>query len=416
MRYFFLLLILIITVIIARINIKLYSENDSPSEKRADIIRQLNFLESQLKNDNLGAQMQGIFPEGSVFINALYGLSWCELALSDSQTDPELREKVVHEALYAYNEISSNKVNRTFDHDLIPEYGIFYCGWKNYLLSKILSVDTTFQGHELYINEFKSQCDNIVQALTISKSPFLQSYNSQSWPADMFVAMASLSNHDKIFKSKYKAEIDTWIHNITDRIDPVTHLMPHKVDSKTGKAIQGARGSSMSLILRMLIEIKPELAKEQFKLFKTNFVSNTFGLPSIREYPKGHHGYGDIDSGPVILGVGFSGTIVMIGTFSMLNSGYLAEKQYKTINAFGFGRTTRNQKKYLFGKLPMADAFIAWGRATGLKYKNPSKNIDNWRTKFQVISLLIILLFWIIYFQKKIMSKIKTAANIIYKK
>jgi len=411
MRYFFLIIILLITAFITWININLYSENYSPSEKKADIILQLNFLESRLKNDNLGLQMQEMFPEGYVFINALYGLAWCELGLSDFQKDPALKEKVVHEALYAYNEINSEKANWTFDQNLIPRYGIFYCGWKNYLLSKLLSVDTAFQGHELYMYEFKSQCDSIVHALTNAKSPYLQSYNAQSWPADMFVAIASLSNHDKIFKSKYKEEIDTWIQNVMNKLDPVTHLIPHQVDSETGETVQGARGCSLSLILRMLGEIKPKLANEQFKLFETNFVSTTFGLPSIREYPKGQHGHGDIDSGPVIFGVGFSGTIVMIGTYYMLNSGYLAEKQYKTINAFGFGKRTGNQKKYLFGKLPMADAFIAWGRATGLNYQNPSKSTDNWRIKFHVISLLVILLFWIIYFRKIIISIIKTATN-----
>lgn len=412
MRYLFLSIILIITVLITWINVRLYPENYSPSEKKADIILQLNFLESRLKKDSLGVQMQSLFPEGYVFTNALYGLSWCELALSDAQKDPKLREKAVGEALYAYKEINSEKATWIFDRDLIPTYGIFYCGWKNYLLSKLLSVDTTFQGHEVYIHAFKSQCDSIVHALTISESPFLQSYHAQSWPADMFVAMASVSNHDKIFKPKYKKVIDTWIQHVMERLDPATHLIPHQVDSKTGKTVQGARGCSSSLMLRMLAEIKPALAKEQFKLFKTYFVSTTFGLPSVREYPKGQHGYGDVDSGPVIFGVGFSGTIVMIGTFAMLNSENLADEQYKTINAFGFSRTTGNQKKYLFGKLPMADAFIAWGRATGLKYQSPSNNADNWRIKFHVISLLVIAIFWIIYFRKMIISKIKTITNI----
>jgi hypothetical protein len=159
----------------------------------------------------------------------------------------------------------------------------------------------------------------------------------------------------------------------------------------------------------MLAEINPELANEQFKLLKTNFTSTTFGLPSFREYPKGQHGLGDIDSGPVIFGVGFSGTIVMIGTYAMFDNGDLAEKQYKTINAFGFGRTSGNQKKYLFGKLPIADAFIAWGRATELRYQGSSKiNTDNWRMKFHMISLSVIMFFWLIYFRKKIISKIKT--------
>jgi hypothetical protein len=232
----------------------------------------------------------------------------------------------------------------------------------------------------------------------------------------MFVAMASLKNYDKTFIPKYEMTINNWIQNVKDRLDPVTLMIPHKVDSNTGKTVQGARGCSMSLILRMLSEINPDFALEQFNLFKTNFVTTTLGLPSAREYPKGQNGQGDIDSGPVIFGVGFSGTIVMIGTFSMFDSAYLAERQYKTINAFGFGKTSKNQKKYLFGKLPMADAFIAWGRATELRYQDTTKQDSvNWRIKFHCISLFFIGLLWTVYFRKKIINKIKTATNTVYK-
>ncbi len=412
MRYIFFTFILIFSILILKINITLHAGNFTPEEKRSDIIYQLNFLETELKYNNLGVRMQSMYPEGYVFINALYGLSWCELALSDLNNDLPLKEKAINEALFAYNNINSEFAQRTFDNSLIPKNGIYYFGWKNYLLSKILSVDTTFNNHKSYIGSFANQCELIHSLLQGNKNPYLQSYSGQSWPADMFVTMASLSNYDKIFKPKYEDVIKDWILKVKERLDPKTHLIPHYVDSETGKSVQGARGSSMSLILRMLAEINAGFASEQFKLFKTNFVTTTFGLPSLREYPKDQDGYGDIDSGPVILGVGFSGTIVMIGTFSMFDCDYLAERQYKTINAFGFETTSNNQKKYLLGMFPIADAFIAWGRATELKYQDSIKNDPgNWSIKFHCISLFILLFLWIVYFRKQIIIKIKTDIN-----
>jgi hypothetical protein len=153
----------------------------------------------------------------------------------------------------------------------------------------------------------------------------------------------------------------------------------------------------------MLSGIDPEFAAEQYKQFEKDFVTNTFGLPSVREYPKGTDGFGDVDSGPVIFGVGFSATIVSIGTFAVLNKESLAEHQYKTIHAFGFERKAGNKKYYLLGKLPMADAFIAWGRASGLNKSETNPTETNyWRLKFHLISLLVVLMFWIIYFWKSI--------------
>lgn len=412
MRYFTLLIISVLSIVILRINIKLHSENYTKNEKKKDIILQLNFIESQLKNNNLGERMQQIFPEGYVFVNVLYGLAWCELALSDTH-DTSLHNKALRESLYAFDNLDSEIAKWPFPSDLNPENGIFYNGWKNYLLSKILSVDTTFKNQDHYISKFKTQSENIVNALKASNCPFLESYNSQVWPADMFVAMASISKHDEILSPKYQSLIKNWISEVKYRLDPVTGIIPHKVDYKTGKTIQGARGCSIGLILRMLGEIDPIFAKDQFVLMKDHFISKTFGLPSIREYPKGQHGLGDIDSGPVIFGVGFSATIVMIGTLAMYESQDLADQQYKTIHAFGFDIKTGDQKMYLFGKLPVADAFIAWGRATTLNYYKmdyvPEANL--WQLKFHLITIMVLMFLWILYFRKQLYSYLKTATK-----
>jgi hypothetical protein len=412
LKYVYLIVIAIVTLLMVSVNFQLHTGNYTAAEKKADIVLHLNYLESELKNNNLGDRMQKIYPEGFVFANALYGLTWCELALSDSN-DPALKEKAVREALYAYNEINSDKAKSTFDRTLLPEYGIFYVGWKNYLLSKILSVDTTFAEHKIYSDMFASQCDVISGNIKGVLSPYLQSYSNQSWPVDMFVAMASLKNYDKIFIPKYESDINDWLLTVKRRPDPATLMIPHKVDSKTGRSVEGARGSSMSLILRMLTEINPEYAKEQYKLFENKFVSTTFGLPSVLEYPEGQKGSADIDSGPVIFGVGFSGTIVSVGTFSVLGFNELSDKQFKTINAFGFGLSAGGQKKYLLGKVPIADAFIAWGKASGLRNQDSGQNYSSsWTIKFHIISFIIIAVLWAVYFLRNVVRwRRKTISN-----
>lgn len=412
MKKLFFVLILILTLTILWINFKLYSGNFTANEKRTDIVLQLNFLETELKANNLGERMQEIFPEGFVFTNALYGLSWCELAVSDSINDDNLKGKALKEALFAFSEINSDKAKSIFDNHLMPENGIYYLGWNNYLLSKILLLDTNFTDYDKYKTIFINQCEIINVALKRSSSPYLQSYSGQSWPADMFVAMASIKNYDKIYNPKYEGNINKWIKDVKYRLDPKTKMIPHKVNSITGSTIEGARGSSISLIIRLLSEIDPYVAKEQYELYKTNFVTETFGLPSISEYPKGQRGEGDIDSGPVIFGVGFSGTIVSIGTFSAVGEVDLAQRQYKTINAFGLENKLKNEKKYIFGLLPIADAFIAWGRASELNSVNLKKPTSNlWRMKFYMISIFILTVLWLLFYFKNLLVKLKIYRN-----
>ena len=144
------------------------------------------------------------------------------------------------------------------------------------------------------------------------------------------------------------------------------------------------------------------------KLFKENFITKTFGLPSVREFPKGQKGSGDIDSGPVIYGVGFTSTIVTSGLLPLYGYAYLGNNQLKTINAFGFTRKTKSEFKYLYGLLPIADAFIVWGKASSINYQSDiSKNSNNWRLKFHLLSLAIILFLWSLYFLRHLFNRIK---------
>lgn len=405
MRIISIVFVTIISFFILRLNVLLYTENFTKEEQRDDIVLQLNFLEDELKNNTLGERMQDIFPEGYVFVNALYGLTWCELALSETIT-PKLKKRALNEALYAFENINGNEGRLNFPPDLLPEYGIFYNGWKNYLLSKIMLVDTNFNLSKIYIEAYKTNCEEIAWALKRSTTPFLASYPYQSWPADMLVAMASLNNYDKIFAPKYKHTIENWLQTVKQKVDPKTGLIAHKVDSETGLSTESSRGSSISLMIRMLFEIDTVFAQEQYKLMKQHFDTEAFGLPSIDEFSKGEVGEEDIDSGPVILGVGFAGTIVKIGALSRTGEDELAEQQYKTIHAFGFCTKSNNQKKYLFGKLPMADAFIAWGRATALHQLNDKTKTTNWfwAFKFHLISLGLISFLWLLVFRKRVIQ------------
>jgi hypothetical protein len=223
----------------------------------------------------------------------------------------------------------------------------------------------------------------------------------------MCVAMASVNNYNQLFKANYDTIIANWIGQVKAKVDPKTKLIPHQVNPDNAETLEGARGSSISLILKFIAEIDSNFALEQYAHYKTHFVTTTFGLPAISEYPKGEIGQGDIDSGPVILGVGFSGTIVSIGTFAALGANDLADRQYRTINTFGFGYKTANKKQYAFGMIPIADAFIAWGRSSGLnQVEKVPHAFKFWRWKFHLISFSVVAFIWFLFYAKTITQKI----------
>lgn len=406
MRYVLLILIAIVTIFLVWLNFPLVYHNTDRYERISDAVMHLNFLEKELKQNGLGERMQSTYPEGYVFINSLYGLSWCELALADPGHGAPLKNKALSEALFAYTQVNSDIARLPFDKTLYPEYGMYYFGWKNYLLSKILLLDTSFAGHESMMNEFRSGCFALKQIINEKESPYTQTYPGNTWPADMFTAAASLKNYDRIFGVTYEPDIRLWIEKVKTRLDPETGMVPHRVNSGTGRMMQGPRGSSMSLTLRMLAEIDSGFAAEQYRLLEKNFVSDFLGLPYLREYPKGVEGKGDVDSGPVIFGIGFSGTVVMTGAFAVLGMTEMFEHQYRTLNTFGFSTKSENTKMYLLGKFPMADAFIAWGLASGINNMSSNPNSSElWISWFTIASLSFVLLLWLLFFRKRIFRR-----------
>jgi hypothetical protein len=166
-------------------------------------------------------------------------------------------------------------------------------------------------------------------------------------------------------------------------------LIPHSVDLGHGDAIGKARGSSQSLILAFLIDIDSNFAKTQYQQFKNLFVDERFGLPGIREYVKGETHFGDIDSGPVILGIGGAASIVGMGTCGQYHDMTLYDGLSNSIKGFGMTYSLFGKRRYLFGQIPMADAFIAWSQSRVPLHNLEKKESFNYLT-FRLISLALI--------------------------
>jgi hypothetical protein len=399
----------VISLVVILLNVSLYKGPNlsDTSETSKDVINQLHFIEGELKERNLGSEMQSIFPEGYVFTYALYGLTSCEIAKQHSE-DSDIYQHALAEARYAYQQLDSEMAKVNFDVNLNPQYGIYYRGWKNYLLANIIACQTTKNTSEL--TEFKVNSQEIANAFESSTIPYLQSYEYSSWPADNFLAIASLKMHDEINKPLYDTLIKTWIEKIKLNLDPTTLLIPHATLYTTSESIEGARGSSMSLMLPLLAKLDPAFALEQYQQYKKLFLFTRFGLPAVREFPSTKKGHKDLDSGPIILDVGFASSIVGVGTLKCFGDVEAANLLSHTIETFGFSNTFDNKKEFLFGQLPIADAFIAWSRMTAtndevVKLKNEEHYSLGSKITFHLISLGILIFLIALIYRKRIWNK-----------
>ncbi|WNJ19101.1 hypothetical protein [Pontibacter sp. G13] len=353
------------------------------------LMQQLAQLKSALHN-GAADDMQAIYPEGFVFLNALYGLNWIELAEACNEGD-SLYQEASAEMDWVLAELASEKAKQPFNPSLEPAYGIFYRGWSNYVLGRKLSMLPKAERSPAEVQQFQQNCREITQALDKQSSPFLESYALGCWPADMTVAMASVAIHEKLFPGTYAQTLAQWIEQVELSTDHLG-LIPHAVDSESGKVLEPARGSSQSLILNFLMEIDSTYALEKFEIYQQEFLAYRLGLPGIREYPENHDGAGDIDSGPVIWGMGGAASIVGQRVMAKYGAPEIAVGIRNSVETFGLGHTHAGKKHYLFGALPMADAFIAWSNSAEASEGEALEARGNWRLPFQLISLLAAML------------------------
>ncbi|WP_280458770.1 hypothetical protein [Nocardia carnea] len=370
----------LLTLLLLVTQLRLYRA-DQP---RIDIAAQLHFLRSELET-GLGDEMQGMFPEGYFFSYVLYGLTWTDIA----RADPSYRDEAVREARWVLDRLGTASGRAAFDANLRPEYGVFYVGWSSRLRGAVIELAGPGAPETA---RFTADCAALAAAFE-EKGPFLEAYPGQVWPVDSVIAVAALRLHDRVVEPRFDGVISKWLRSARDRLDPATGLLPHSAEP----VIEGARGSSQALIQRFLPEIDSAWADEQYGIFRRMFVDTPFGLTGVRECPRGRDGKGDVDSGPLILGVSASATVVALGAARVHGDHSLAGPLTALGEGLGVPVTLGGSKRYAFGALPIGDAFLAWSFAAPVAGAQSFPPITPWwwRLPWHALGLVVLALLWL---------------------
>ncbi|MFC9897168.1 hypothetical protein ACFVMC_26065 [Nocardia sp. NPDC127579] len=361
-----------------------------PGEQPGCTYRQLAFLRSAL-DDGADHEAQELFPEGYVFMNALYGLSW----LQAGERDMARRPQALRESRWALRRLESASGTAVFDPRMRPAYGVYWAGWSNWLRGRVIALGG---GDDELVRRFEAATAELADAFTASATPFLAAYPGQAWPVDSTVAIASLRLHDRLRVPRFGAVVDRWLAAARDRLDPATGLLPHEVSATDGSVLEGARATSQTLIHRFLPEIDAEFARTQYAAFRRQFLAYPGGFgPALREFPHGRDGAGDVDSGPLVAGISLSATVVGMGAARANGDRELATALGATGELLGLPVTVPGSKRYAFGLMPIGDAFVVWS-ATARPVVQPAADFAIrwwWRLPWLLLVTVVALAPWI---------------------
>ncbi|HEX9940127.1 MAG TPA: hypothetical protein VGB15_23525 [Longimicrobium sp.] len=302
-------------------------------------LAQLAYLENGL--EERADRMQELFPEGRVFTLALYGLAWVDIGRGTADQALRARALVLAEA---------PRSRETFEPAGSLPLGVFYEGWVGHLRAGLLHLGGGAAGD----TAFRGTCARLDTAFR-SQGPFLDSYPNATWPADNAAAAAVLRSCGTLLDPRYTRTAEAWLRAALARADPATGLIPHAAWSPQ------PRGESAALTIRFIAEIDPAVAAAQYRAFERTFATRFAGLlPAVREYPHGVNGEGDVDSGPVILGVSAPASVVGVAAARMVGRPAAAADLRASPEVLGVPVQWGGRRSYAFGELPVGDAFLAW--------------------------------------------------------
>jgi hypothetical protein len=386
---------LLLSAFLLYFNYRLYDapkcQSIQDGQLNLDVSAQLRHLRRAIREENAAEAMQGEYPEGFVFMYAVYALAWADLA-ANLPAESLSRQNARREMTYSLEAMEGPAARAIFNPHLPLSYGAFYRGWTAYVRGRLIQLSAPGQPDSALVRQFRADCRDIEAALQKTGATYLESYDNQVWPADNIVCFAALALHDRLFEPAFRPAGIVWLQRIKNALDADSQLIPHSFDPEKGRASEGPRGSSQALIQALLPEIDPVFAREQYLKFRKHFLAWRLGLPGFREYPKGRSGRGDIDSGPVVMGIGGVASIVGLRAAVRQGDRALVPGLRNGVAGLLFPTESGGEKRFLFGKLPILDAFTAWSQ-TEICSTNDSFS-GNWRWRFQLFSAALLLGLW----------------------
>lgn len=151
----------------------------------------------------------------------------------------------------------------------------------------------------------------LVRRFAASPMGLLESYPGETYPADNAAALASIALHDRAAgagdpATDHAAVVARVLGAMRARFtDAASGLLYQRVDSATGAPRDGARASGTAMAAFVLGYAGPDAASPWWDALARQW-DTVLGFGGVREYPVGAGGTGDVDSGPVILGLGVS--------------------------------------------------------------------------------------------------------------
>lgn len=184
----------------------------------------------------------------------------------------------------------------------------------------------------------------------------LETYPGERYPVDNAAAIASLALRAHALGQERPAVVDRWLRALAGWRDPHTGLLVQSL-SPEGLPLDAPRGSGTALAAYYLAFVDQRTGRDLYASLEGHLGGEVLGFGVVREYPEGHGGPGDVDSGPLIAGYSISATGFALASARRFGSPHRFRSLVATAQLFGVPRSRAGALHFATGG-PIGDAIL----------------------------------------------------------
>lgn len=243
---------------------------------------------------------------GSVFyLWAVEGLQ--EAWIRDPSVFPEEPAKYAREAVLAASDLvldpgHAGWVRKHWGENHLHRENVFYRA----LLIAAATVRERLTGDARYRSVLVDQVETLSRDLDASPYGLLDDYPFECYPADVLAATAIIRDADRLLGTDHSAFAERQRRGFVRPHTDTRDLVPYFSDARTGEPMITSRGCGNSYVNFIAPRLWPDRARVWYAGSEQHFWRTWGGLQGFAEFAdgEGSRWYWDVDSGPVIGGIG----------------------------------------------------------------------------------------------------------------
>jgi hypothetical protein len=193
--------------------------------------------------------------------------------------------------------------------------------------------------------------------LLASDTGLIETYPGEAYPTDVAAVAAAIAVHGRVTHAPHAPVLRRWADHVRAvQIDPASGLVVQRMNARTGAPHDAPRGSGTGLAAYFAGFADRGVA-ELLTAGLLRQLSTRFGFGAIREYPEGRDGPGDVDSGPVLLGVSVSATGFALAPTRAFGHADAFVALYRTTDLFGLPIADGDRRRFSIGG-PIGNALL----------------------------------------------------------